>query len=42
MIDRIDFNVQLSVDVITEAKQDTVKALVYQTAARKVLFNFIY
>ena len=36
MIDRIEFNVQQSVDFVTEAKQDTKKAHVYQKAARRV------
>jgi len=35
MIDRIEFNVQKSVDFITAAKQDTKKAVKYQAAARR-------
>ena len=36
MIDRIEFNIQQSVDYITAAKQDTKKAVKYQRAARRV------
>lgn len=35
MIDRIEFNIQQSVDFITAAKQDTKKAVKYQRAARR-------
>jgi syntaxin 1A len=38
MIDRIEFNIQQSVDFITAAKQDTKKAVKYQRAARRVCF----
>jgi hypothetical protein len=40
MIDRIEFNIQQSVDFITRANADTKKAVKYQAAARRVgLFN---
>ena len=47
MIDRIEFNIQQSVDFITAAKQDTKKAVKYQKAARRVrikmqLYLFLY
>lgn len=38
MIDRIEFNIQQSVDYITAAKQDTKKAVKYQRAARRVSY----
>jgi hypothetical protein len=41
MIDRIEFNIQQSVDFITRANADTKKAVKYQAAARRVcLFNY--
>ena len=41
MIDRIEYNIQQSVDFITAAKQDTKKAVKYQAAARRVCFIII-
>lgn len=36
MIDRVEFNVQQSVDYVKTATEDTKKALKYQSAARRV------
>ena len=36
MIDRIEFNMQQSVDYITAANQDTKKAIKFQREARRV------
>ena len=36
MIDRIEYNVEQSVDFIETAKQDTKKAVKYQSKARRV------
>jgi len=36
MIDRIEFNVEKTVDYIESAKQDTKKAVKYQSKARRV------
>ena len=36
MIDRIEYNVEQAVDYIESAKQDTKKAVKYQSKARKV------
>jgi len=36
MIDRIEFNVQQSVDYVKTATEDTKKALKYQSKARRV------
>lgn len=36
MIDRIEYNVEQSVDYIETAKQDTKKAVKYQSKARRV------
>ena len=44
MIDRIEFNIQQSVDFILTANQDTKKAVKFQREARRVFFsyNFFY
>jgi t-SNARE complex subunit (syntaxin) len=36
MIDRIEYNVEKTVDYIAEAKADTKKAVKYQSKARRV------
>jgi len=36
MIDRIEYNVEKSVDYVESAKQDTKKAVKYQSKARRV------
>ncbi len=36
MVDRIEFNVQTTLDYVESAVADTKKAVKYQTAARKV------
>lgn len=36
MIDRIEFNIQQSVDFITSANADTKKAIKFQQEARRV------
>ena len=36
MIDRIEYNVEQSVDYVSKATQDTKKAVRYQSAARRV------
>lgn len=38
MIDRIEFNIQQSVDYILAANQDTKKAVKYQREARRVSY----
>lgn len=40
MIDRIEFNIQQSVDFVTAANADTKKAVRYQAAARRVIYYF--
>ena len=45
MIDRIEYNVEQSVDYVSKATQDTKKAVRYQSAARRVSptsFIFLY
>jgi len=36
MIDRIEYNVEKAVDYVESAKQDTKKAVKYQSKARRV------
>lgn len=42
MIDRIEYNVEKTVDFIAEAKADTKKAVKYQSKARRVRFIQLY
>lgn len=42
MIDRIEYNVEQSVDYIETAKADTKKAVKYQSKARRVSEKRIY
>lgn len=42
MIDRIEYNVEQSVDYIETAKQDTKRAVKYQSKARKVSTTFLF
>lgn len=43
MIDRIEYNVEQAVDYVETAKQDTKKAVKYQSKARRVsAFTQIY
>ena len=39
MIDRIEFNIQQSIDFITSANADTKKAIKFQQEARRVSFK---
>ena len=39
MIDRIEYNVEHSVDYVERAVSDTKKAVKYQSQARKVTFS---
>ena len=41
MIDRIEFNIQQSVDFITSANADTKKAIKFQQEARRVSKSYI-
>ena len=40
MIDRIEYNVEQSVDYVSKATQDTKKAVRYQSAARRVSHSY--
>ena len=42
MIDRIEYNVEQAVDYVETAKQDTKKAVKYQSKARRVSAVYIY
>jgi len=42
MIDRIEYNVEKSVDYVESAKQDTKKAVKYQSKARRVSWLWDY
>ena len=42
MIDRIEYNVEQSVDYIETAKADTKKAVKYQSKARRVRYRFMF
>jgi len=41
MIDRIEYNVEKSVDYVESAKQDTKKAVKYQSKARRVSYRLV-
>lgn len=42
MIDRIEYNVEQAVDYVETAKQDTKKAVKYQSKARRVSSERFY
>lgn len=42
MIDRIEYNVEQAVDYVETAKQDTKKAVKYQSKARRVSDTVIF
>ena len=42
MIDRIEYNVEKTVDFVAEAKADTKKAVKYQSKARRVCRKLLF
>jgi len=41
MVDRIEYNVENSVNYVSSAVSDTKKAIMYQSKARRVKFNVV-